>query len=1019
MKSVFEGGNMKIKAMIIPTCVLAALLAAGAAFGQVTTATLYGTVTDPTGAVIPGARFTLTNNGTGAAQTKTADAAGEVGFTFLPVGTYNIRIETAGFKVYQARDLQLSAAQNVRRSFVLEVGEVTETVEVTSAAPLVNTVSAEQRENITTLQIAELPLSRRSIAGVVTLGTGVTRSSGDVFLNGSGRGGTQVSVDGTDATSNPERPSISMFGDFNYVSTVSIDAVQEVQLIKGIIPAEYTRAMGGNLNLITKSGTNQIHGTLFENFRSEELNARNQLLATKPGVTFNQFGGSIGGPIIKDRVFAFGVYEGYRERAFAPVQGDVPTAKLRGEMLAAVPGYKLFLDTLPLPNQPAAADADTARFIGAGSLQNNENHLIIKPDVRITDNMNLSVNWTRSRPERLQPRIQEVNYRQFSGETDRWTANFTTFGSSWTSESRYGYNSNQVARLDGFFTLEDPNKQEGKFGARRIPCVSALGFGGCGEILQLGAPSHQFDQKIAITSGQHSIKFGGVYFRRAIGRSNIESPNIRYQNKADLLANLPNVVQTTFGTDTYTAVSNQWGMFFQDDWRVRPNLVINFGIRNDAFPHFTAHGPDGGPPMSFNRALLDGSYTLSEVRPSDNPYDSDNMNIAPRVGFSWNVDGKGKNVVRGGVGVIYTDMAGETFTQTVQNAVDEPFRSSLSQAESLRLGLKYPTYNEDVLPLVKGGTAGGSPRVINPEISSSYVYNFYLGLQRELTESMVLETAFVGNRGVKWHTSRIGNEVDRITGLRSNPNFATFDYWDNSDSTYYASWQSSLRHRYSRNLNANFHYTWAKQIAHGGGDTGWVASGTQEFHDLASNRAVTTQDVTHVFISDIVYDLPKFSNLNSAIARGIIGGWQVSTILTGQTGQPADINQPTARSSSRPDYIGGEPIFSTEQSRETLQFINAAAFARVPESSFGASIRPGNLGRNAIRSPGLVNVDFSFGKNFSITEKTRLQIRADMFNSLNHTNLSGLVTNIESSSFGRLNGTRGAREIQLNAKITF
>lgn len=994
------------------------VLSAGALlWGQVTTATFYGIVVDPSGGVIPGATATLTNTGIGATYNRQSDATGEFGFTFLPVGSYRLRIEAGGFKSLQEIDVTLGAAQNVRRTFTLEVGEVTETIEITSAIPLVNTVSAEQRENINTRQISELPLSRRNIAGIVTLGTGVVRSSGDVYLNGSGRGGTQVSVDGTDATSNPERPSINMFGNFNYVSTISIDAVQEVQLIKGIIPAEYTRAMGGNLNLITKGGTNEVHGTLFENFRSEELNARNQVLSGKPAVTYNQFGGSVGGPIVKDRVFAFGVYEGYRERAFRPVSDDVPTKTLRDEMLAAVPEYSLWLDTVPLPNQPHAPDADTGLYVGAGSLQNNENHFVIKPDVRISDRVNASVNWTRARPERIRPRVQEVNFRRFSGETDRISANVTAFGTTWTSETRYGFNRNVVDRLDGIFEVMDPNQSEKKDGSRRIPCVSALGFGGCGEILTLGAPSWQFDQKIALTRGRHSLKFGAVFFRRGIGRANIENPSIRYQNKEDLLANIPNIAQMTFGTDRYTAVSSQWGFFVQDDWRVAQNLVVNWGVRNDSFGRYTAQGPDGGPPHTYNRALLDSNFTLSEVRDTSDPYRNDNVNIAPRLGFSWNPDGQGATVIRGGTGAIFTDLAGETVTQTVQNSLNEPFRARLSRAEVLRLGLRYPMYNEDILPFVSGGQTGGSPRVIDPGIESGYVFNIYLGIQRALADNIVLESAIVANRGVKWLTSRIGNPVDRITGIRPNPGFSSFDYWDNSDSTRYASWQTSLRHRYANNISANFHYTWAKQIAHGGGDTGWVGSGTQDFFDLRANRGVANQDVQHVFVSDIVYDLPKLSGSSSRFAREVLGGWQVSTIFTGQTGLPINIRQPTAISGSRPDYAGGKPTF--DNARETLQYLNPEAFAEVPETAVGAAERVGNLGRNALRAHGLVNMDFSLGKNFAITESTRFQFRADFFNFFNHTNLSSLQANIESGSFGRFRGTRGAREIQLNAKIVF
>ena len=311
-------------------------------------------------------------------------------------------------------------------------------------------------------------------------------------------------------------------------------------------------------------------------------------------------------------------------------------------------------------------------------------------------------------------------------------------------------------------------------------------------------------------------------------------------------------------------------------------------------------------------------------------------------------------------------------TQTVQNALNEPFRARLSRAEVIRLGLGYPMYNEDILPLVSGGQTGGSPRVINPDLDSGYVYNFYLGIQRVLTDNVVLESAFVGNRGVKWLTSRIGNPVDRFTGIRPNTGFSNFDYWDNSDSTRYLSWQTSLRHRYSRNLSANLHYTWAKQTAYGAGDTGWVGSGTQDFFDLRSNRGLANQDVQHVFVSDIVYDLPELSGTDNALARGVLGGWQVSAIYTGQTALPVNLRQPTAISGSRPDYVGGSPTLGN--ARATLQYLNPDAFAEVPETTVGAAERVGNLGRNALRGHGLINIDFSLGKNFADHREFKISV---------------------------------------------
>lgn len=985
---------------------------------QVTTATFYGIVMDPTSAVIGNARVMLLNEGTQATSTTTTDDSGEFAFTFVPVGTYTLRIETAGFKTSEARGIELQAAQNIRRTFVLDVGEVAEKVEVKAGAVTVNTVSAEQNESVSQQRVIELPIARRNVASVIGLGTGVVRSGGDVILNGLGRGATSITLDGTDASSNPERPSTAMFGDFNFINTVSMEAVQEVQTSKGVIPAEYSRAVSGNVNVITRSGTNQWHGSLFENFQSEELNARNQFLASKPGFTFNQFGGSAGGRVIKNRAFIFGVYEGYREAAFSPVSANVPSERLRNAMIEAVPDYKLFLDTLPLPNQPYNPAAATGFYQGAGSRRSSDNHFVVKPDVRLADNISLSLTYTRDRPTNTIPRVSPVNFRNFAGETDRYTVNFTYFRPRWSSETRYGYNYNKVNRLDGLYNVKDPRKQEASPGGRRVAGISALGFSNDGEINVLGAPNQSWEQKFALTLNQHSLRFGGIYFRRGIGRFNIETPNVRYESEADLLANIPSRVQNTFGVDEYEGRSKEFGFFFQDDWRITPRLVVNLGLRYDYFSNLTAHGINGGPPNVFNPAgILDSRFTLGPFRPSDNPWDSDAINFGPRLGFSYNPDGRAKNVIRGGFSTLFTPISGELYTQTILNGPTTPFRSIFSKSDAQTLGLRYPIYNEDVLPLVKGGVAARSFRVLNPQISAPYSFNLYLGYQRELTASLMLESAFVGTRGVKFQMARNYNQVDRITGLRPNQQIGTGDYWDNSDSTHYVSWQSSLRKRFSHGLLFNAHYTWGKAIAYGRGDTAFGGSNVQDFFNVQANRGPAENDVTHNFVADFVYDLPRFSNSN-ALTRHTIGGWQFSGILSARTGLPLIITEPSAISDSRPDYAGGPPTL--DDNRVTLQYLNKAAYVPVVKNPVsGATIRPGNLGNGAVRGRGSVNMDFGLGKNFRITEGARFQFRADMFNALNHTNFTSISTNIEAANFGRFTNTAGARQVQINARFQF
>ncbi|MDQ1471004.1 MAG: hypothetical protein QOJ99_2484, partial [Bryobacterales bacterium] len=284
-------------------------LFAGITQGQVTTATLYGIVTDPTGAMVPGASVVIRNEDTSASYRKVSDASGEFGFEFLPVGTYTLRIEGAGFKARETTGIILTAGQQARQTHQLELGGVTETVKVEGSAALLNTVSAEQQQSIDSATVRELPLARRDFSGLLKLGTGVSAGGGQLRMNGVGEAGTNFSVDGTSSSGNTEGRNYSTYGNSGYIQVMSLEGIAEVQTVKGVAPAEYGDALGGQVNLITKSGTNSWHGSMFENFQAEDLNARNQLLSTKAPLTFNQYGASAGGPIRKDKIFIFGDYE--------------------------------------------------------------------------------------------------------------------------------------------------------------------------------------------------------------------------------------------------------------------------------------------------------------------------------------------------------------------------------------------------------------------------------------------------------------------------------------------------------------------------------------------------------------------------------------------------------------------------------------------------------------------------------------------------------------------------------------
>jgi Outer membrane receptor proteins, mostly Fe transport len=895
---------------------------------------------------------------------------------------------------------------------------------------MVNTVAPEQRESMTELQLQQLPLSRRNVQNILVLGTGVdTSDGGGVRLNGLGRSGVKITVDGTDATSNPENPGTAMYQSFNYINIMSIEAVQEVQTVKGVTAAEYGNQLSGNVNLITKSGTNSFHGSLFESFRAEDLNAKERRLATRAPFTFNQYGGSIGGPVKRDKIFFFGAYEGYQESAFSIVQGDVPTQKFRDEAIQAQPVYKSFFDTLYLPNQPTAPGADTGRYIGAASQRRHDNHVTSKGDIRVTNTSNLSLTYSRSRPYRLSPegRTQAVNSRSWSGISERGQATYVTGGAAWSSETRFGYNLNDITRLDGWWNAGlAPGVKEQFYGGRRLPAIGvtgSFGNGGGGETVNFYGPVWSAEQKFALHAGQHSFKFGGIYQRREPGRFDIENPSASYANKADFLANIPQQIQFTLGSNRFTSKSHEFGFFAQDDWRITSNLVINLGIRYDFFGKYIVNPTDPeAPAYLYNlNGLLDNKFHFGPVRDKLDPFDNDaGVNLGPRLGFAYNVAGRGKTVVRGGFGILFAPQPWDTMANAVGKSVTVPFRLTSSRTELLQLGLKYPAYNEDALRVASTGNKILIADTFDPHIQSPYSMNVSLGFEHAITNTLMLESAFVGNRGVKFRLYRTFNLPDRVTDLRPNSDMGQGNYLCSCQNTLFTSWQTSLRKRYSKNLSMDAHYTWGKALSYTGGDTGASFSGdafstVQDFFDIRSNRGPSAGDVTHRFVADFIYELPWLAKSANIFARSLLAGWQVSGLFTARSGGAATLSQ--SGLTSRPDYIGGNTI--NPNWRNDGIYLNRQAFAMVPLGPGRNPIRPGNVGVGAIRGPAASNLDLSLSKSFSIVERVKLQIRADAYNALNHTPYSGFTTSINSAIFGAFTSNAGARQVQLNARLTF
>ena len=473
--------------------VLTAIGLAAPSMAQVTTATIYGRVEDPSGAVIPGASVEVSNEATGVTKNATTNARGEFAIPYVPVGPYTITVGSEGFSTREQTGMSLTSGQKVDLTFVLEVGATTETVSVTAEAPLLNTTSAEQDINLGSEQVDELPMRNRDITSIIALGTGASSDGLTIALNGLPPRGFTFAVDGVNAVPDSEFASLAAYQNYNYVKGISVEAVQGVEVSKNIFSAEIANTLAGNVNIITKGGTNEIHGSAFEQYQAGGLNANNHILARKASLVFHQYGGSLGGPIVKNKLFFFGTFEGYRRYAQRALTGFVPSNSIVDQTVAAIPESRAYWDLWPRATAaPANPDDVVAFFAGSDALQNEDNTASIRSDYGINDNNLLTVRYTRGRPFQRSPRIAIGNSRVHDGVSENVS---TTFNRVWspnvTSESRFGYNFAELDRVDQMLLAGIP-----QINGAGLPSPSQ------GRQFNKNGSSSTFEQNFAFNQGQ-------------------------------------------------------------------------------------------------------------------------------------------------------------------------------------------------------------------------------------------------------------------------------------------------------------------------------------------------------------------------------------------------------------------------------------------------------------------------------------------------------------------------------------
>jgi outer membrane receptor protein involved in Fe transport len=1013
---------------------------------QVTTATLVGLVNDSSGAAVPGAGVIATHQGTGVPRETVTDARGEFVISAMPSGPYAVRISLPGFKTYTNEGIQLGSGQTVRQTFTLELGTVEETVTVAGEAPLIETATSSQATTLGTQEVRELPVNRRNISNLLSLAPGVNMDEGDVQMSGVAGGGTGITVDGTEANSSPEERSMNQYGSQNQISVMSIDSIAEVQIIKGVLPAEYGGVAGGQVNMISRSGTNAFHGSAFYNLQNEKWNARNFFsTGAKPVGTFNQYGGTLGGPILRNKLFFFTTYEGYHEDREVILTGNVPYQHVRDALMAALPfpETRINLDTLPLPSEPIVSNAgvvDPNRGLYRGVHQQfrKENHVVAKADLAVFNGANSATTYTRLRPYAVTPRINVngSNDRFFPSEQDRIASQFVMAKGPWVSESRFGWNRTYLPRLDEFFNVRDPNPNKPEeylaFG-RAVPFINITNVfsGPSSEVLELNNRTLSFDQKFSRVVNRHLIKTGFRWIRDTGNKLTTQNPQYQYQTLADALANIPQSINLTFGTPRYQSHLTEFGLFFQDDWRLGANLVLNLGLRYDRYWPIQVRPTTAVPAEAVNLAPATDLRKMDFGPPLDpmRPYEP-SQGIGPRVGFAWTLHDT-KTVVRGGLGYLYSPHLFATVRQ-ITGDPNAAFRTLWNRTEVAARGLRWPGYNDDLRNVVIAENAGRKSifSIIDPNLEAPHTVQGMLSVQRAIGRTMALEMGYIRTNGNDFPLQlQFAKGIDRVTGARPNPALgAPGGYYVNSDQTMvYNGFQTSFSKRFSNKYSFDINHTFGKGVATQGGDLASYITAdignTQDFWDPEFDRGPTEDDVRHRVTATTIVELPELGGQNRLL-KGALGGWQVSGILTARTGQVLTITQPSGIPGSRPDVVPGVDMVLSNWKDSCdptgCNYLNPAAFALVPvATATNATLRPGNYMVGDARGPALWNINATMAKNFALTAGRRLQVRIDAFGVLNKRNWSDPSNAINASDFGRIRAATGSRAIQVGARLTF
>lgn len=1002
---------------------LALLFLSSNVFAQYDTGSITGIVRDKSGAVVSGAEVKVTDTKTGRVYNVTTGSVGEYSVPGLPAGPYKVEVGHPGFETAIVSGVTLYAATTRSVDVELKVGASSEQVSVVAETLTVNTQTSDSGSSIASKQVTNLPLNGRDFTSLIALvpGSVTTGGFGQNSLGGfeTTFAGVNVLLDGADATRIDVNAVSTQLGrQASRISRASVDSIEEFKVLSGVYSAEYGRSNGDIVNVITKSGGNSFHGNLFEFFRNDALDARNYFATSPTPLKLNQFGGNVGGPIVKDKLFFFVNYEGVRQIVTNPTGPiAVLTQATRNSGVASI---QPFFNALPLPNVPGPVVFKGAGPGGTdvirtdlgffqGTLRNTirEDTGSIKVDYNASNRDTFSLRYNISdsfTSTQYGIAIDQVSPSTSRNHLAKGTWNHT-FRPNLLNEFGVAYNRPQTDSLGGggnfpifqCFFCDATNT----FGAAPGPALFSD-----------RRPQHslQFLDTLTWIKGRHAIR-AGLDIRHAVTNDALDPQEfLSYGGTLGLLFN-SGFSLSTLGHTEVSLQNTNYGFFVQDDFRILPRLTLNLGLRYEY--NSVLHGDKIG---NFDIA------TLSLLPQGAGLYKPDRNNFAPRLGFAWDPYGNGNTVVRGGFGVFYSpqltgaalSLAGNYQQGFSINVFDLLFGTRVCTPS---LTIAYPVQNP--LPVCTPALPA-NVNALDQNLRDPYSLHWSLGVQRQIVRDTVLEIAYVGNRGVKLPAGAAyaGEELNLSPFPGNNQISQNFGQirrlGDFLDSNYH-SMQVSLRRHVGNSLNLDANYTWS----HERDDAVNILTGAfQNSHNPKGDFANGDIDVRHNFTLGAVWDVPAGNSLPKAVAKG----WQVSSLIQARGGLPVNIALASpffGIDQLRPNLVPGQSIKASNYSVPGSQF-NPAAFVAPPAFTYG------NLPRNAGRGPGFAQVDLGVSKTTQLTERMGLQVRAELFNVFNHPNFnspSGLLNDPNfgksTSTIGDLVGTGTSRQAQLALKLIF